>query len=207
MFNPKRLIEAAWAAVGVFLAKAFPLIGSILLIRVFGPERYGQYSMTVATINLVLTATGAGLVGGLVSSIAGEQGIKSAEARLQSVHAFAAVNLVLLVLVLSSSAAAAHFGLLDDQLTALITANWAPMLLLVAVQVQLASQSAVATVSGLLKRLAFTSFTGGILATLLQLAGGYHWGVNGALWGMALGYVIQVLLQARYMRTYLVDRI
>jgi len=200
MINAKRLIEAFWAATGSLLAKAFPLIGSILLIRIFGPEGYGLYSMTVATINFLLTATGAGLVGGLVASIAAQQGIEGVEARLQRVHAFRAVNLGLLILVLAGSAAASLFGLLDKQLAALIAANWAPMLLLVAVQVQLASQSAVATVSGFLKRLAFTSFTGGILATLLQLAGGHQWGVAGALWGLALGYVIQILLQGRYLR-------
>lgn len=184
---------------GYLLAKAVPLVGSILLIRVFGPDGYGKYSMTVATVNLLLTATGAGLVGGLVASIAGKR-IESAEARRQKVHGFAMVNLGLLILVLAGSAVAALFGLFDEQLAALIAANWLPMLLLVVFQVQLASQSAVATVDGLLKRLAFTSLFGGILVTLLQLAGGYNWGVTGALWGMTLGYVAQVLLQARFLR-------
>lgn len=202
MPNPNRLIEASWAATGYLLAKAFPLIGSILLIRLFGPEGYGKYSMTVATVNLLLTATGAGLVGGLVANIAAGEGIESAEARRQKVSGFAAVNLGLLILVLAGSAVAALLGLLDEQLAALIADHWFPMLILVVLQVQLASQSAVATVDGLLKRLALTSLLGGILVTLLQLAGGYQWGVTGALWGMALGYVIQVLLQARYLRAH-----
>lgn len=202
MLNPSRLIEASWAAAGYLLAKAFPLFGSILLIRLFGPEGYGKYSMTVATVNLLLTATGAGLVGGLVANIAACEGVESAEARRRKASGFAAVNLGLLILVMAGSAIAALLGLLDEQLAGLIAANWSPMLILVVIQVQLASQSAVATVDGLLKRLAFTSLLGGIFVTLLQLAGGYQWGVTGALWGMTLGYLIQVLLQTRYLRPH-----
>lgn len=202
MRNPQRLIEALWAAMGYLLSKAVPLVGSILLIRIFGPDGYGKYAMTVATVNLLLTATGAGLVGGLVATIAAGNGVESAEARRQKVHGFATVNLGLLLLALVGSAVAALFGLFDKQLAALIAANWLPMLLLVAFQVQIAAQSAEATVVGLLKRLAFTSLCGGILVTLLQIAGGFNWGVTGALWGMTLGYGGQVLLQARYLRAH-----
>ncbi|NRP30883.1 MULTISPECIES: oligosaccharide flippase family protein [unclassified Aliiroseovarius] len=201
MISAKRLIETLWALTGVLFAKFFPLVAGILLIRIFGPEAYGHYSMTVATTNLALTATGAGLVGGLVANLAAQEGITNADARRQRVHAFMAVNLGLLAVVIASSAAAIQFDLLDDQLETLLADNWAPMLLLVIVQVKLVSQSAEATVYNLLKRLAFTSFAGGIVTSLLQLAGGYHWGVDGALWGMALGYLMQVLLQARYLRT------
>lgn len=201
MMTAKRLVEASWAVSGVLFAKFFPLIGSILLIRIFGPESYGNYTLTVATINLLLTATGAGLVGGLVASIAVPSGSESAEARRHRVYAFKGVNLGLLLLVLICVGAAALAGVLDSQLAALISANWPPMLFLVVVQIQLASQAAVATVNGILKRLAVTSLAGGMLTTLIQLAGGYQWGVTGALWGMAMGYVLQVVLQARYLHS------
>lgn len=183
--------EMLWALTGVLLSKVFPLAAGILLVRIFGAGVYGEYSLALTTVNLLLAATGVGMSGGLIARLSK----LGAEARHQLAASFFALNIALLAVTVGVALGASLLGLVDRRLSVLAVQQWQVMLPLVLVQIVLAAQIAVATASGRLKAFAGASLVAGVLTSALQLLGGWQWNVAGALWGLFGGYLIQSLIQ------------
>lgn len=196
----KTLRNGAWAVASVFFGKFFPIGASLLLVRLFDVHEYGDYALSLATINLCLTATGLGLVGGLVVRISAQSSTSDNAEMARQVAAFQILSNTLLFILLFCTLCAVGLGLFDSRMVDLLRDRWYLVILLVMVQISLAAQSAVATVTNQLKRFALFSLVSGVIVAILQICCAIKWGVDGALMGMSLGYFAQYLFQRRLLK-------
>lgn len=178
-----------WSFFGTSVAKAIVLIGGIICARILGKEEYGQFGMIRATINMFVVFGIAGL--GLTATKFISEYKANQKHKIPSIYiltnGFAVITgtiITILILILASTIAENNLHspqLLDGlKLGALI----------LFFTVLNGAQNG--TLVGLedFKSVALNTFYGSLAEFALMVLGAYYYGVNGAILGYGLGFIV-----------------
>lgn len=186
----KRMANGAfWSFFGTSIAKVIVLIGGIICARIFGKEEYGEFGMIRSTINMFVVFGIAGL--GLTATKFISEFKVSQKGRIPSIYiltnGFAVITgTIITLLILLLSPAIAIENLHSPQLTDGLRLG----ALILFFTVLNGAQNG--TLVGLedFKSIAFNTFYGSLAEFLFMILGAYYYGVNGAIVGYGLGFIV-----------------
>lgn len=180
---------AFWSFTGTAIAKLMVLIGGILCAHILGKEAYGEFGMVRSTISLFVVLGTAGV--GLTATKYIAEYRNSDKEHIASIYlltnGFAVcTGLLVTLIILLSSSFLAETTLQTPHLVYSI--RWGAILLFFTVM----NGAQTGTLAGFenFKGIAINNFIGSFFETICMLIGAYKYGVDGAVVGFGMGFVV-----------------